>query len=286
MADLKFLDFSGLQTLIKEMKKKKNELENELENKIESKLETKIAAMLKNYNLKTDEEIAKVIKAGGDVVLVSDVNSTSGYTLTRNSNIDLNGHTLDAVSNGTYGDTTVVGNGATVTISNGEIKPAENASQEAQSATILIKTVYESHLTLNDVKVTGYYPVYLNSANEKSSVTINGGEFYSLQELNPSVYVGKGSTGSVIGGKVTINSGTFGQKGVTYPYLLNVEDVLRKQEGKEPRNFIEVFGGKFYNFDPSNNKAEGEGTNFVADGYKVIEEQDGKDKIYTVVKDE
>ena len=274
-----YLDKEGLITLVNGLKASNKKLEN------------KIITMLKNYNLKSDDEIANSFKSGGDIVLVKDVKSTNGYTLTKNTDIDLNDHALEAVSNGNYGDNIVIGNGAVVTISNGEIKPAENASAANASGTIIIKTAYESHLTLNDVKITGIYPLYLNSANENSTVTINGGEYYTTMPLEgvssdkmaPAVYVGKGSSTSTIGGKVTINNGTFGQKGVVNNFLLNVEDVLRKQEGKEPRNFIEVFGGKFYNFDPSDNKAEGEGTNFVADGYHVVETQDGEDKIYTVL---
>lgn len=278
---VEYLNKEGLVTLVNEIKAS------------EQKLENKISAILKNYNLKTDDEITKIIKAGGDVVLASDVKSTSGYTLTKNGDIDLNGHTLDAVSNGSYGDNVVVGNGANVTISNGEIKPAENATVGNASATIIIKTAYESHLTLNDVKVTGIHPVYLNSANENTTVTINGGEFYTTMPLEgvssdamtPAVYVGKGSTGSTIGGKVTINGGTFGQKGVVNNFLLNVEDVLRQQEGKEPRDFIEVRGGKYWNFVVNDCKSEGEHTNFVADGYHVEVEEDGEDKLYIVVKD-
>ena len=37
------------------------------------------------------------------------------------------------------------------------------------------------------------------------------------------------------------------------------------------------------NFDPSNCKAEGENTNFVADGHKVVTETHGSDTWYTVV---
>ena len=36
-------------------------------------------------------------------------------------------------------------------------------------------------------------------------------------------------------------------------------------------------------FDPSNNGAEGSGTNFVADGYKVVSEPHGSDTWYKVV---
>ena len=45
-----------------------------------------------------------------------------------------------------------------------------------------------------------------------------------------------------------------------------------------------IKGGTFINFDPSNNTAEGAGTNFVADGYKVVPETHGTDTYYKVVK--
>lgn len=231
---------------------------------------------------KSDTDTITDIRKGGQFTLVKNIKSEKDITLTKNTELDLGGHTLSAVG-GTYGDNIVIGNGATITIENGEIAPSDKANLGDQSATIIVKTAYESHLTLTDTKVTGIYPIYLNSANESSSVVINSGEYYSSYEMNPAVYVGKGSSSSTIGGKVTIYGGTFGQPGVTHPYLLNVEDILRKQEGKEPRNFIEVFGGKFYNFNPADNKAEGEGTSFVAEGYTVEQTESGQDTIYTVV---
>lgn len=232
---------------------------------------------------KSDSDTITDIRKGGEFTLVKNIKATGDVTLTKNSDLNLDGHTLSAVG-GTYGDNVVIGNGANVTISNGEIAPADKATLNNQSATIIIKTASESHLTLTNTKVTGIYPIYLNSANESSSVTINGGEYYSSYEMNPAVYVGKGSSSSTIGGKVTIYEGTFGQKGVTSPYLLNVEDILRKQEGKEPRDFIEVFGGIFYNFNPADNAAEGEGTNFVAEGYTVEITREGEDTIYKVIQ--
>ena len=48
---------------------------------------------------------------------------------------------------------------------------------------------------------------------------------------------------------------------------------------------IFVKGGTFVNFDPSNNTAEGAGTNFVADGYSVVSERKANGDVwYTVVK--
>lgn len=220
--------------------------------------------------------VSKELSAGGKVSLVKDVKIETGkdINLIKNSDIDLGGHTLSSIG-GTYGDTCVVGNGADVVINNGEIVASDGASQEKQSATILVKTSSASKLTLNNVKVTGFYPLYVNSANEKTLVVINGGEiapspdFEDPDKCNPAVYVGKGSNGSTTGGKVIINGGTFGKQNVVNNYLLNVEDILRKQEGKTPIDFIEVRGGVFWNFNPANNKAEGENTNFVANGYKV-----------------
>lgn len=60
---------------------------------------------------------------------------------------------------------------------------------------------------------------------------------------------------------------------------LNCYDANRKSGTAK----IIVTGGTFVNFDPSNCKAEGENTNFVASGYSVISEKHGEDTWYTVV---
>lgn len=60
---------------------------------------------------------------------------------------------------------------------------------------------------------------------------------------------------------------------------LNCYDANRKSGAAK----IIVTGGTFVNFAPSNCKAEGENTNFVADGYKVVTETHGSDTWYTVV---
>lgn len=234
--------------------------------------------------------VSKEISAGGDITIIKDVKIETGkdINLIKNSNVDLGGHTLSSVG-GSYGDTCVVGNGADVTISNGEIVASDKATVGNGSATILVKTASASKLTLNNVKSTGIHPLYVNSANEGTLVTINGGEFYTTMDLTevdsdhmaPAVYVGSPST---IGGKVIINNGTFGSPSVVNNFLLNIQDKLRQVEGKRPIDFIEVRGGKYYNFDPSNNKAEGQGTNFVAEGYKVTSTQSGADTIYEVSK--
>ena len=50
---------------------------------------------------------------------------------------------------------------------------------------------------------------------------------------------------------------------------------------------ITVYGGSYVGFNPSDNAAEGNGTNFVADGYTVtsVENGDGDGHtVYTVVE--
>ena len=62
--------------------------------------------------------------------------------------------------------------------------------------------------------------------------------------------------------QVVVNSGSY--KSIDYPeFTLNLKDSARATAS------ILVNGGKFYNFNPANNAAEGEGTNFCAEGKTV-----------------
>ena len=62
-------------------------------------------------------------------------------------------------------------------------------------------------------------------------------------------------------------------------YLINCIDENYKNGTAQ----IEIKGGTFVNFDPSNNP-EGTGTSYVADGYKVVSEvQDSGEIWYRVV---
>ena len=119
--------------------------------------------------------------------------------------------------------------------------------------------------------IGGPYVAHVNGKN--IVVTVNGG-----------VYHGGGTTFNVQKGTLIINGGFFQVtpdiKTNDYRYTLNCIDANYKNG---TANII-VKGGTFVNFDPSNNLAEGENTNFVAPGYKVISEtQSNGDIYYTVV---
>ena len=120
-----------------------------------------------------------------------------------------------------------------------------------------------------DTGVNGGYGINVRNG---SNLTINGGYYY-----------GGGTAGQVQKGTLTITGGTFACEPYGAPYyynfLLNCVDSAYKDGTAK----IIVKGGTFVNFDPSNNSAEGTGTNFVADGYTVTSEVKGNDTYYTVV---
>ena len=86
-------------------------------------------------------------------------------------------------------------------------------------------------------------------------------------------------------GTINITGGVFMSSGVTSSkYLLNCKDA-NYQSGTAK---IIVTGGKFYGFDPKDNEAEGEHTNFMAEGYTTVESTeiiDGQEVlVYTAKK--
>lgn len=85
-------------------------------------------------------------------------------------------------------------------------------------------------------------------------------------------------------GTINISNGIFRNDGENKTFLLNCYDANYRNGTAK----IVVTGGKFYDFDPGNNTAEGENTSFLADGYVSVqstEEIDGvTHNVYTVKK--
>lgn len=109
-----------------------------------------------------------------------------------------------------------------------------------------------------------------------STVTINGGEYVGNIS---SVYVLEG-TANINGGSYSIQQVSEPANGGDYRFTLNCEDAAYKAGNA----VINVTGGSFVNFDPSNNLAEGAGTDFLADGYKAVSKKDNGETVYTVVE--
>ena len=141
----------------------------------------------------------------------------------------------------------------------------------------------------------------LISARNGAKLTITGnGTFKAKENDSFTVDVQDGATvtiedGTFIGNihAVYVYEGTANIKGGFYAvqqkytdankadgFVLNCYDANRTNGTAK----IIVTGGTFVNFNPADCWAEGEHTNFVADGYSVISEQHGADTWYTVVK--
>ena len=122
-----------------------------------------------------------------------------------------------------------------------------------------------------DTGINGGYGINVRNG---AKLTINGGNYY-----------GGGTAVQVQKGELTINGGIFAVEAFGEPYgynfLLNCIDGAYKDGTAK----IIVKGGIFKNFNPADNKAEGEHTNFVADGYTVVstKDDDSEDTLYEVL---
>lgn len=123
-----------------------------------------------------------------------------------------------------------------------------------------------------DTGINGGYGINVRNG---AKLTINGGYYY-----------GGGTAVQVQKGELTINGGIFACEPYSNPtygynFLLNCIDAAYKNETAK----IIVKGGIFKNFNPADNTAEGEHTNFVADGYTVVsmKDEDSEDTLYMVL---
>lgn len=104
---------------------------------------------------------------------------------------------------------------------------------------------------------------YAIDVRDGGNLTINGGD-----------YNGNITAVYVIEGHATINGGSFTIQQLSnyndYRYMLNLYDA----NGRNGTASIEVNGGKYYQFNPENNLAEGPNTNFLSAGYESVQDGD------------
>lgn len=227
------------------------------------------------------------VASGYSVITETKANGDKWYTVVSNSNFvglkkvltgggNLN-ITSDIVANSltdTADARVIVKKPTTLNLNNKKIISPDNMGNNSTNFCALY---VEADTTINATEDgginTGTNGGYGINVNKGASLTINGGYYY-----------GGGTAIQVQKGTLVINGGTFAVEPYSnpvygYEFLLNCIDANYKNGTAK----IIVKGGTFVNFDPSNNAAEGEGTNFVAEGYKVVSEQHGTDTWYTVV---
>ena len=204
-------------------------------------------------SVSTEAQLHAALANGVDVVLAADITLEKPAVVNNvNVCINLNGKSLVAPSN----DAIVVEAGATLEIvGNGNVKAATDENSSANA-------------------------IWVKYGN----VTLNGGNYYVGKDgatRNDCIYVGaatqKDNAANYVS-KVVINGGTYEAAAQEYGqyWVLNIQD-----QHYAAGSTITVNGGQFKNFDPSNNLSEGANTDFVATGYKSV--QNGE--WYTVVKE-
>ena len=188
---------------------------------------------------------------GGTVTMLKDAVFTDTCIVTGTVTLDMNGHTISNTSD-IWVDTAEVDKWSLISVrGNGDLTITGNGT---------LSTL------VNDIYAVDVY-------DATSRCTIESGTFIGNIHA---VYVFNGSL-TVHGGTYSIQQ-QYGDTSKAYEFVLNCYDANYNAETAR----ITVTGGTFENFNPADCAAEGEDTNFVADGYIVTTEEDGKDTWYTV----
>lgn len=186
--------------------------------------------------------------AGTDnvVKLLQDINEPSNYYEIKDKvTIDLNGNSI--IGDGAHGVFDVKLDGDLTIKGDGVVTAVENSK----------------------------YAMAVQTESTAAKVTLEGGT-YKQQITNTDcqqfdmIYAYQGN--------IVVKGGTF--ESATPAWTLNCKD----ENYKAGEANIMVAGGTFKGFDPSNNTAEGEGTNFMADGYCLMKSGEDTDATYTVSK--
>ena len=189
---------------------------------------------------------------GGNIKVDADIKPEKALVATKDTTIDMNGKTIantndvwDVVPN-SWSLLSAQGENVKLTITgNGTFKAKENDCYAVDVQDGATVTIE------NGTFIGNIHAVYVL----KGTAEIKGG-FYSVQQKYPDAAKADG-------------------------FVLNCYDANRKAGTAK----IIVTGGTFVNFNPADCWAEGEHTNFVADGYSVISETKANGDVwYTVVK--
>jgi hypothetical protein len=187
------------------------------------------------------EALAEAIAEGGDITITQNIDAPTGFAVTADTNITVCG--TISVSEDTEGNGVFMVTEGTLTLDGDGIV---------------------NGLGNNDWNMALW-------AKDNGRIVINGGHYTNVgasSETGSEHFDLVYASGNA---QIEINGGEFECE--TPKWTLNIKDKDRATAS------IVVKGGKFHGFDPSNCEVEGPNTNFVAPGYKVVEE----DGVYTVI---
>ena len=217
-------------------------------NEVEDWRDNGSVALTEPVEVATADALKAAIAAGENVKLMADITLAEPLQITKNAIVDLNRKNISVgaftESNGTIsaGDTDSyafwVKNGGELTI-NGE-----------------------GEISTADCK----YSIAVWAQGGK--VTINGGKFTNAGEGSDLIYASAN-------GHVVINGGEF----VACKKQPNVDGTLEDYsvlnlKGDNTGSSITCYGGRYFMFDPANNKSENPAVSFVAPGYESVVDGD------------
>jgi hypothetical protein len=204
------------------------------------------------YSVPADGKLTDMLKKSGIIKLTEDVESntyTGGITSKNITTLNLNGKTITTTANTTTNPSIMVRGTQQFTIQGGG--------------------------TLN---ANGHIAIEANG--EDAVITLGGTAFgrptYVTNREGELIYCYLGT--------INITNGVFRNDNDNKAFLLNCYDANYRNGTAK----IVVTGGKFYDFDPGNNAAEGEGTSYLEEGYEsvasTVVEEGVEHIVYTVKK--
>lgn len=192
-----------------------------------------------------ETELKAAVAAGKNVKLAANIELTAPIEISQNTIVDLNGKNITA-------DTFLY--------------PGNTVNEDSYA--FWVKNGGNLTINGNGVISTTACKYSIAVWAQGGNVTINGGTFQNAGEGSDLIYASAN-------GHVVINGGVFnacekqnGVAGTEEAYsALNLK-------GDGTGSSITCYGGRFYKFDPANNKSEKPAVSFVAPGYKSVADGD------------
>lgn len=278
--------------------------DNALQAAIDSNTEAISAESARAISAETNIETALSGKADADVVYTQEevdalikAKETEIYNLTK-----LVG---EIGGNVTYDYPNELGTSLTSLLNNsGTVKLGEDATISRFGPGITAKNKVKLNLNNHNLTSTsaGSYGAIMGRGTQEITIygkgTVDAGDGICIEANgagctinltgSTTVYQNDRSGGELIycyAGTINITNGTFKNNGADKKYMLNCYDANYRNGTAK----IIITGGKFYDFDPGNNEAEGPNTSFLAEGYhteaSTVIEEGVEHTVYTVKKD-
>lgn len=193
------------------------------------------------YTFTTFEEALETAVAGETIVMINDLTTDKPLEVTKKVTLDLNGKNISA---GTF------------------LYPGNTVEEDSYA--FWVKNGGELTINGEGEISTAACDYSIAVWAQGGKVTINGGKFTNAGEGSDLIYASAN-------GHVVINGGEFvackkqaGVDGTKEDYsVLNLK-------GDNTGSSITCYGGRYFMFDPANNKSENPAVSFVADGYKSV----------------